>query len=186
MDSGYYFMVSHLHRHFQAVLMSTIQLENLTLVITLAGRSQCFTGIVAIFQIHLFATCLCYIPNKYLSTTFSTFLTKYDFQHFCQSQPSHEPFWIIRQPLLCCTSTCYFLSQICYQQLFQSWLFTVWHGCFYGIPFTRIHLNCLCFNIYFSSICVTSIKKSLPIAHLKMHKLWITILVITYSVLDFS
>lgn len=30
------------------------------------------------------------------------------------------------------------------------------------------------------------LKKSLPIAHLKMHKLWITILVITNSVLDFS
>jgi len=31
MDSGYYFMVSHLHRHFQAVLLSTIQLEKLNI-----------------------------------------------------------------------------------------------------------------------------------------------------------
>lgn len=96
MDSGYYFMVSHLHRHFQAVLLSTIQLKNLTLVITLAGRSQCFTGIVAIY-LNLFA---CHISMLHLEQIFvyhffPHFLTKYDFQHFYQSQPSHAPLCII-------------------------------------------------------------------------------------------
>lgn len=161
MDSGYYFMVSHLHRHFQAVLLSTIQLENLTLVITLAGRSQCFTGIVAIY-LNLFA---CHIPMLHLEQIFvyqffHIFWQKYDFRHFYQSQPSHAPLCIIGYPLLCYTSICYFLSQICYQQLFQSWLFTEWHGYFMAFPLPVSTLIVFALISIFS-ICATSIKTTI-------------------------
>ena len=70
MDSGYYFMVSHLHRHFQAVLLSTIQLEKLNIGHHVGWTLAMFYRYCGYFLICFPATCLYYIPSKYLSTTF--------------------------------------------------------------------------------------------------------------------
>lgn len=156
MDSGYYFMVSHLHRHFQAVLMSTIQLEKLNI-----GHYVGWTFTMFYRYCGYFFKFIC-LPHVYVTSRtnicpplFSTFFDKIWFSAFLpvttitrallNHQAAHFHLLFPVPDMLSTT-----LPELIVHRM--TWLF-------YGIPFTHIHLNCLCFNIYFSSICVTSIKK---------------------------
>ena len=187
MDSGYYFMVSHLHRHFQAVLLSTIQLEKLNI-----GHYVGWTFTMFYRYCGYIFKSIC-LPHTYVTSrtniclpVFSTFSDKNMIFGIFTSHNHHTlpyassgiHYYATLPSAISCPR--YAINNSSRVDCSPNDMVTFMA---FPLPVSTLIVFAL-ISIFFHLRYLH--KKTLSIAHSKMHKLWITILVITNSILDFS